>query len=89
MFKLQRVAPRYFEFEVEGREGKHRIVAVDSISQEDLDAYIDAAEKGNTAINRWARDLFERECPGAIEGLTAREFNDLLAAWRDGADLGE
>ncbi len=89
MYTLQRIEPKYFDFKIEGREGTYRMIAIDCIPQEDLDGYIDAAEKGEAAINRWARNLFERECPGAIDGLRAREFNALLAAWRDGADLGE
>lgn len=89
MFTLQRQEPRYFEFEVEGREGTYRIPAVDSISLDDLDAYYEAAADGSLAIMRWARALFERECPGAIDGLSSAEFNGLVTAWRDGADLGE
>lgn len=89
MYTLQRQEPRYFEFEVAGREGMYRIPAVDSISLDDLDAYYKAASGGGLAIMRWARELFERECPGAIDGISTSDFNALVTAWRDGADLGE
>ena len=89
MYKVAEEETRAFEFEAGGEE--YSLPAFDCLPFEELAEYAHATEPGEGLTFRIAEAgtaIFDRHCPGACDGLTARQLGALVSEYM-GAHAGE
>lgn len=80
MFRVESETTAPFEFEWRGAE--HSVPQLAALPMDDLMAFSEAAERGETAAVRWMYDLFMRETDGAVADMPASAFGQLAKAWQ-------
>lgn len=80
MFRVESETTAPFEFEWMG--AAHSVTQLAALPMDDLMAFAEAAERGETAAVRWMYDLFMRETDGAVADMPASAFGQLAKAWQ-------
>lgn len=91
MFTLEKDTVEYFEFDIKGTRGKHKIPMLRYLP---MDLALQAAgleDKSNEEIMAFVMNIFEQYAPGVVGGLTGNEFERLSQAYFEasGISMGE
>ena len=87
MLDLDQVAPRKFEFALDGEA--HAIPTLDSLGADVVLGYLEGGGLERPQLVRLFRETMEAHAPGTLAKLTIRQLNALLEGWQATGDAGE